>query len=147
MARRNWGGLSPSKLHSAVAGINGLGKAGQGVDALRASIIAIVTRVSAAPAIVAQSLGIATAKPQERSLYSVRLEIRTINTLFWIVWGTLSIAIGSVILVLSNPSFGTVTDFLGCALWGFGLPVTGHSLGSLTMTSLNTQLNVSTIRR
>ena len=43
----------------------------------------------------------------------------------------------------AGSGFGTVADYLRCLLWGFGLPVAGQGLQTLTMSSVNTQLGVT----
>jgi len=113
---------------------------------LQAQIKALFDAWNAAP--VAQGLGAAAqllAMPGASpvSVYSVRMEIQTITLLFWFVWGALSVLIGFSVLVMPAPGFGTVPDYIRCALWGFGLPVAGQGLQQLTMSSLNTQLGVT----
>jgi type II secretory pathway pseudopilin PulG len=73
----------------------------------------------------------------------IQMEIQSITLLFWAVWGGLSVLTGFVALVMPTAGFGTVADYLRCLLWGFGLPVAGQGLQSLTMSSLNTQLGVT----
>jgi hypothetical protein len=73
----------------------------------------------------------------------IRMEIQSITLLFWAAWGVLSVIAGFIILVMPAAGFGTVADYLRCSLWGFGLPVAGQGLQTLTMSSLNTQLGVT----
>jgi hypothetical protein len=77
------------------------------------------------------------------SAFHIQMEIQTITLLFWAVWGSLSVLTGFIVLVMPDPGFGTVADYLRCLLWGFGLPVAGQGLQTLTMSSLNTQLGVT----
>jgi len=81
--------------------------------------------------------------PSPVGIYRIRMEIQTITLLFWAVWGALSILIGFTVVIMPAPGFGTTADYIRCALWGFGLPVTGQGLQTLTMPSLNTQLGVT----
>jgi len=113
---------------------------------LQAQIKALFDAWNAAPqaqglAAVAQLL--AMPGPSPVSAYSIRMEIQTITLLFWAVWGALSILIGFTVLVMPAPGFGTAADYIRCVLWGFGLPVAGQGLQTLTMSSLNTQLGVT----
>jgi hypothetical protein len=88
-----------------------------------------------------QLLAMPTASPV--GIYRIRMEIQTITLLFWVVWGALSILIGFSTLIMTAPGFGTAADYVRCAIWGFGLPVAGQGLQTLTMSSLNTQLGVT----
>lgn len=98
----------------------------------------------------AQALGadgrtqlLAMPDPSSTGTYRIRMEIQTITLLFWAVWGVLSVLIGFSVLIMPAPGFGTIGDYIRCALWGFGLPVAGQGLQTLTMSSLNTQLGVT----
>ncbi len=106
------------------------------------------SRVNAARAlgVNVQAETIQPAAQGQKSFVAVRLEVQTVTWLFWLVWGLLSVVIGTTVLILPAPGFGSITDFVRCFLWGFGLPVAGNSIQSLTMGSLNTQLGVSIAR-
>ena len=80
---------------------------------------------------------------QPLSAFHIRVEIQSITLLFWAAWGGLSVITGFIVLVMPAAGFGTVGDYLRCLLWGFGLPVAGQGLQTLTMSSLNTQLGVT----
>jgi hypothetical protein len=71
-----------------------------------------------------------------RAVERVRAEIRTLSLLAWIFFGIVSVFIGSYVLVLNNPGFGTTTDFILCAR-GFGLPVGGSQLSQLSVSNLS----------
>jgi hypothetical protein len=86
---------------------------------------------------------LAMPSPSAASVYSIQMEIQTITLLFWAVWGVLSVLIGFTVLVMPAPGFGAAADYIRCSLWGFGLPVAGQGLQTLTMSSLNTQLGVT----
>jgi hypothetical protein len=88
-----------------------------------------------------QLLALPAASPV--GIYRIRMEIQTITLLFWALWGALSVLIGFTVLVMPAAGFGTLADYLRCSLWGFGLPVAGQGLQTLTMSSLNTQLGVT----
>jgi len=73
----------------------------------------------------------------------IRLEIQSITLLFWAAWGGLSVTAGFIVLILPSAAFGTIADYLHCLLWGFGLPVAGQGLQTLSQSSVNTQLGVT----
>lgn len=120
----------------------------QVIVALEAFNDAHQNRIDAARAqgLNVQAETIQRASPGQKSFIAVRLEVQTITVLFWLVWGLLSVVIGATVLIVPVPGFGSLTDFVRCFLWGFGLPVAGNSIQNLTMGSLNTQLGVSVTR-
>ena len=71
-----------------------------------------------------------------RAVERVRAEIRTLSLMAWVFFEIVSVVIGAYVLVLNNPSFGTTTDLVLCALWGFGLPVGGSQLSQLSVSNL-----------
>jgi hypothetical protein len=118
----------------------------QSSDGLRTKIQALFNTFNAVPeAQVAGASAQLLAMPDGVPLSTLHLqmEIQTITLLFWAVWGSLSVLTGFIVLVMPAPGFGTVADYLRCLLWGFGLPVAGQGLQTLTMSSLNTQLGVT----
>jgi type II secretory pathway pseudopilin PulG len=120
-------------------------------QAVRDKVTAAIQTFNSAHAVTAQALNvqaqaIAPAAPGQPTFLQVRLEVQTITMLFWLVWGLLSVVIGATVLIVPMPGFGSLTDFVRCFLWGFGLPVAGNSIQSLTTGSLNTQLGVSLTR-
>ena len=114
---------------------------------LQGQITALFDAWNATPQ--AQALGVGNAQllampaTAPVGICRIRMEIQTITLLFWAVWGALSVLIGFIVLVMPVAGFGTVADYLRCSLWGFGLPVAGQGLQTLTMSSLNTQLGVT----
>ncbi len=115
-------------------------------DSLRTKIQALFNSWNAVPqaqiaGAPAQLLAMPDGSPL--SAFHIRMEIQNITLLFWAVWGTLSVLTGFIVLVMPAAGFGTVADYLRCSLWGFGLPVAGQGLQTLTMSSLNTQLGVT----
>lgn len=71
-----------------------------------------------------------------QTVEKVRAELRSLSLWAWVFFGLVSWSIGSYILVMNNPSFGTWTDYGLCLLWGFGLPVGGSQLTQLSVGSL-----------
>jgi hypothetical protein len=115
-------------------------------DGLRAKIQALFNTWNAQPQ--AQAAGapaqlLAMPDGSVLSAFHIQMEIQTITLLFWLVWGVLSVLTGFIVLVMSAPGFGTAADYLRCLLWGFGLPVAGQGLQTLTMSSVNSQLGVT----
>jgi hypothetical protein len=115
-------------------------------DTLRTNIQALFNAWNAGPQ--AQVVGAPSqllAMPDGRplSVIHIRMEIQRITLLFWAMWGGLSVITGFIVLVMPNAGFGTVADYLRCFLWGFGLPVAGQGLQTLTMSSVNSQLGVT----
>lgn len=83
------------------------------------------------------ALGIGGAQPSfDRTVEKVRAELRSLSLWAWILFGIVSSAAGSYILVLNNPSFGTTVDYFLCVLWGFGLPAGGSQLTQLSVGNL-----------
>ncbi|WP_316189877.1 hypothetical protein [Bradyrhizobium sp. SZCCHNS1054] len=78
----------------------------------------------------------AAADDAPRTVERVRAEIRNLSLLSWVIFGVLSVAIGSYVLVLNNLSFGTTTDLFLCFLWGFGIPAGGAQLTQLSAGSI-----------
>ena len=71
----------------------------------------------------------------------VRME--NLSTWAWLVTALVTVAIGSYVVVLSDLGFGSPTDFLKCALWGFGLPIGAAQLGQLTAASASTNFGIN----
>jgi hypothetical protein len=108
-----------------------------------ANLCATLEAAAAGRPVPAPSSPSAAAEPTPVSLL---LEINAIAIVSWIVWGTLTVLAGYVVLILQSPGFGGTMDYIRCALWGFGLPVAGQSLQGLTASSINTQMGVTLIR-
>lgn len=62
------------------------------------------------------------------------------NLLFWFVSSVISVAVGYVLLVDANPSFGGWKDVVAVFLWGLGLSTTGAKLSDLTQAQIRTGL-------
>jgi len=160
LAARWTQGMDPADLaalEQAFSTIDGLsGNLLLDPQTLRTQVVAALTafnnahqnrvNVARAQGVNIQAETIQPAAPGQRSFVAVRLEVQTITWLFWLVWGLLSVVIGTTVLILPAPGFGSAIDFVRCSLWGFGLPVAGNSIQNLTMGSLNTQLGVSVAR-
>lgn len=61
----------------------------------------------------------------------IAYETEVLNLIGWLVFGFLSLAVGTYLLVFSNPGFGQLKDLLYCLLWGFGVPAAGEKLSTL----------------
>jgi hypothetical protein len=71
---------------------------------------------------------------------TLQLEIQTISTGIWLLYGVLTVLTGAAVLILSNPGFGIPVDFIFAFFWGFGLPAT---VGALAPGSAAGALNIS----
>ena len=156
-----WIGIEPSAAKlpqvNTSSDLQQLQKLVSDLDALTATLPstsqalqAAITPLLAAwhPAIVAQTAGYQSLviKPgpgKQRSAFQLLAQIATVSIAFWIVWGTLSVLAGYLVLIATDGGFGGSLDYIRCALWGFGLPVAGQSLQQLTLGSINTQLGVT----
>jgi hypothetical protein len=138
-------GLAP--LKTLVSNIDQLAASlPQSSDVLRTKIQGLFNAWNATPqaqvaGAAAQLLAMPDGSPL--SAFHIRMEIQTITLLFWAVWGGLSVLTGFIVLVMPFAGFGTIADYLRCLLWGFGLPVAGQGLQTLTTSSLNTQLGIT----
>jgi len=75
------------------------------------------------------------------SVTAIDYAIRAATEWSWIAWGLASLAVGTVWIV-SNAGFGTVTDLLGCFLWGLGVTTLGAGIQNLTPAAIATQLPI-----
>lgn len=118
----------------------------QPANNLQTNITAILAQWQ--PTVVAQAAGappptIVPPAPKEPTSFQILLRMEAITVVFWIVWVVLTSLAGLLVLILPNPGFGGLMDYMQCLLWGFGLPVAGQSLQQLTVSSINTQLGVT----
>ncbi len=61
----------------------------------------------------------------------IAFETEVLNLIGWLVFGFLSLAVGSYLLIFANPGFGQLKDLLYCLLWGFGVPAAGEKLATI----------------
>lgn len=72
----------------------------------------------------------------------LRVRITEGSVLAWLILGVVTATTGTYVLVLSNLGFGTCLDFVGCFLWGAGLPA-GAALAGATTGTVSTALNIT----
>ena len=99
-------------------------------------------------AINAQSVGrgalvVTPGRDRTRTVMQVVAELNAFTVLFWITWIIVSTVVGYVVLIASDPGFGGTLDWVRSFLWGFGLPVTGQALQTLSLGSINTQFAIT----
>jgi hypothetical protein len=81
---------------------------------------------------------------REPTVREIDMTLREMSILTWIVVGAVATLLGCYILVLSNPGFGILPDYIFCVLWGFGLPAGAQQLGQATLGTVTTALRVTT---
>lgn len=80
--------------------------------------------------------------PQLRTLRQIDMQLDFVNAAVWTVLLAASVLVGCEVVVFKN-GFGAPTDYLACFLWGFGVPLSGTQLMSLTPKSVATNLGIS----
>lgn len=91
---------------------------------------------SVAPATSAKSL-----------LQRVTTEIKSLTLSVWIAYGLLVSVGGIAVLIIANPGFGTLLDFIYCLFWGFGLPVALDKLQQLSPSGMATTIGIGSPSR
>jgi hypothetical protein len=71
-----------------------------------------------------------------------RLHILALSLTAWLLWGTLSVLSGAVLLVFQSPGFGTWLDYVFCLAWGAGITLAGQQAAHLTPGSVATAIGV-----
>ncbi len=71
----------------------------------------------------------------------LRVQIAEGSVLAWIILICVTAITGTYVLVLSNAGFGTCLDYLGCLLWGAGLPA-GAALAGATTGTVSSAFNI-----
>lgn len=82
------------------------------------------------------------AAPVPPSAGELTVEINRLSCFVWSIFGLLATALGSYVVVFTNPGFGLPADFLFCLFWGFGLPSSAQQLAQATVSSAGTALGV-----
>ncbi|MCE4554772.1 hypothetical protein [Pelomonas cellulosilytica] len=85
------------------------------------------------------SAGIADALPTPEHL---RLRVKEGTFLVWALVVFVTVGVGTHLLILSNPGFGTLADELNCLFWGLGLGTGAAALG-INVSSVLTGFNVT----
>jgi hypothetical protein len=80
---------------------------------------------------------------RELTVREIDLTLRKMSVWTWIVVGSVATLVGSYALVLSNAGFGSLTDYIFCVLWGFGLPAGAQQLGQASIGTVTTALQVT----
>lgn len=65
----------------------------------------------------------------------LQVEITGLNVLVWGAAALLSALVGLIVLILNNPGFGNVVDYIYCVFWGFGIPTAVQQLTSNSAVS------------
>jgi hypothetical protein len=112
------------------------------LDTVRPLIQAELNRVNAAFPAAPAALG--GAPPSPKTYEQLNVQILQISAITWIVVIVATTAVGALALVL-NSSFGSLSDFVTCVLWGLGLPIGGQAL-SASLGSVGTSFGVSVTR-
>lgn len=69
--------------------------------------------------------------------------IDTVNLGVWLVWMSVTIVLGTAVLILTNPGFGTGIDFVKCFFWGLGTQIAGDQLAQMRASSATTALGIT----
>lgn len=76
----------------------------------------------------------------------IAFETAAINIAGWVVFAALSFVVGCYVLIVSDPDFGQWKDLMLCLLWGFGLPVAGEKLATLSSPGVAKAFGVTLTR-
>jgi hypothetical protein len=117
------GGLAPADAQARIQSF---------LDRLRPPAAAAVALFAAAPPPPAQPPALAV----------VNLDLNRLNLYGWAAWLVLTLAAASAALILTNPGFGTFSDYVQCFLWSFGLAAAGQ-LTTLSFGSVSSALGFS----
>ena len=90
--------------------------------------------LAAAPRTAAASI------PDE--IHQLNVEVAAANLAAFIIWGSVSVLSGALVLILINPAFGTAYDLAVCLAWGMGITAVGAQAGQLTPSTVAGSLGV-----
>ncbi len=85
------------------------------------------------------------AQRQPPSLTAVNLDLNRLNLYGWAAWLVLTLIAGSAALILLNPAFGTLSDYVQCFLWSFGIAAAGQ-LTTLSFGSVSSALGTPLLK-
>jgi hypothetical protein len=85
------------------------------------------------------------AQRQPPSVEVLNLDISRLNLYGWAAWLVLTLIVGSVALIFLNPAFGTLSDYVQCFLWSFGIAGVGQ-LTTLNLGSVSNALGISLLK-
>lgn len=91
---------------------------------------------------IADQGGRGAARQAAVELQQVLSQVEGVNLAIWWVYLLLVSVTGVTVLVIGNPGFGTLMDFVYCLFWGFGLPTTMDKLQAATPSSVSTALSI-----
>jgi hypothetical protein len=77
------------------------------------------------------------------TLQRISAEIETINKTTWYAYLFLTSVAGIATLILVNPGFGSLLDFVYCLFWGFGLPIALEKLQQLSPSAVAKPLGIT----
>jgi hypothetical protein len=109
-------------------------------DAL--NFVEATLRAMVTPQGVAASPQAAGAGP-ELSSRQIVFRQTAISLTAWGVWGLITILVGVLAMVVTNPGFGTTLDLFKCLLWGLGVQIAGQQLQQLTPSSVSSSLTLT----
>lgn len=66
-----------------------------------------------------------------------------ISGVLWLVWAIITLLVGGLAMIATNPGFGTWIDLLKCFLWGLGVQIAGQQLQNLTPAAVTSSLGVT----
>jgi ABC-type branched-subunit amino acid transport system permease subunit len=76
---------------------------------------------------------------------AVILDIKRLNLYGWWAWLLLTLVAGTAALILTNPAFGTRSDYVQCFLWSFGIAAAGQ-LTTLGLGSVSSALGIPLVK-
>jgi hypothetical protein len=77
------------------------------------------------------------------SVQEINYRIEHFSNVGWWIWGVVSVVVGCAILVVPNPGFGTLMDWILCFLWGLGIPTASAKLQELTPSGVGANVGVT----
>jgi len=77
------------------------------------------------------------------SVQRIAAEIEALNGTTWLVYAILTSVSGAAALILTNPGFGSLLDFVFCLSWGFGMPVTLEKLQQSSPTQIGKAVSIT----
>lgn len=77
------------------------------------------------------------------SVQRISAEIEAVNRTTWLLYAILTAVAGAATLILTNPGFGSLLDFVFCLFWGFGMPVTLEKLQQSSPTQIGKAVGIT----
>lgn len=136
-------GASQAEITSALGDLDQLPTTAKTLEDARAGLTTIRQQLLAA--LKNRAPQAAPAPPAPIPLPSVaelRVLLRRLSMTLWLIWGGLTVLIGTVALVSTNYGFGVGLDYFKCFFWGLGIQIAGQQLQQLAPSTITTTLNV-----